>query len=90
MQRVTPSGLRDPRSHSVHTLAMMLAVVAVLAIACTADPASRKQRYFASGNLYFDQARYAKPSSSTGTLLKWWTSGRHENAYASRMLEPAI
>jgi tetratricopeptide (TPR) repeat protein len=43
-----------------HALLVTLVGVAFLAVACTTDPAVKKQQYLDSGNKYFDQGKYAE------------------------------
>jgi tetratricopeptide (TPR) repeat protein len=43
-----------------HALLATLFGVAFLAVACTTDPAVKKQQYLDSGNSYFDQGKYAE------------------------------
>ncbi len=50
---------RQIRLRYVGLLATLFSV-AVTALACTTDPAVRKQQYLESGNAYFDKAQYAQ------------------------------
>ena len=52
----------DLGGHALLATLFVVAVlgVALLAVACTTDPAVKKQQYLESGNRYFDQGKFAE------------------------------